>query len=173
MNPVFPRLQMILKFVSLFCFVVAKKYPVLQLYMLNALLHEKMDNIKLQVILLIAILSESVAQLDLMSLNEDGFYELDDMVFDQNQLNTINGMPSQYQSSSNSLNEGQDSGRSGNQYRWPNGVLPYKFGSEFNIQERKYIKHVLDKMSRQLSPCVTIRYIYTIFSQIVAAACVK
>jgi hypothetical protein len=80
------------------------------------------------------------------------FHHVGDMILDDNQFYKLTGIKSQSDS------EGfQDSGIRGEEYRWPNGQLPYEFSSELNPAVRKKIQNAIAHFNSKFDGCIKIR----------------
>ena len=80
--------------------------------------------------------------------NSDGYYMLDDMLLDENQIK---------------LFDGTDRSGATNAIRWPNGVIPYKYSSQIPSKDRKAIKGSLHIFNEEFKGCLKTRY-YFLFS---------
>ena len=80
--------------------------------------------------------------------NSDGYYMLDDMLLDENQIK---------------LFDGTDRAGATNAIRWPNGVIPYKYSSQIPSKDRKAIKGSLHIFNEEFKGCLKTRY-YFLFS---------
>ena len=80
--------------------------------------------------------------------NSDGYYMLDDMRLDENQIK---------------LFYGADKSGAAKVNRWPNGVIPYKYSSQFPSHDRKAIKGSLHIFNEEFKGCLRTRYYYFFF----------
>ena len=80
--------------------------------------------------------------------NSDGYYMLDDMLLDENQIKLFDG-----------------TGKSGaaNVNRWPNGVIPYKFSEQIPSNDRKAIKGSLHIFNEEFRGCLKTRYNFSFY----------
>ena len=80
--------------------------------------------------------------------NSDGYYILDDMLLDENQIKLFDG-----------------TGKSGaaNVNRWPNGVIPYKYSSQIPNHERKAIEGSLRVFNEEFKGCLSTRYYFAFY----------
>ena len=77
--------------------------------------------------------------------NDEGFYRVDDMFLDE----------AQYK-----LNFGTEEERQGildKSYRWPNGIVPYKFESSVPRSQKKKIRAAIAVMNKALVNCITFQ----------------
>ena len=81
--------------------------------------------------------------------NSDGYYILDDMLLDENQIKLFDG-----------------TGKSGaaNVNRWPNGVIPYKYSEQIPSNDRKAIKGSLHVFNEEFRGCLKTRYNLSFYS---------
>ena len=80
------------------------------------------------------------------------FHNVGDMILDDNQFYKLTGIKSQSDS------EGfQDSGVRGEDYRWPNGQLPYEFSFELNPAVRRKIQNAIAHFNSKFDGCIKIR----------------
>ena len=80
--------------------------------------------------------------------NSDGYYILDDMLLDENQIK---------------LFDGTDRSGATNAIRWPNGVIPYKFSSKIQPRYRKAIKGSLHIFNEEFRGCLKTRYNFSFY----------
>ena len=88
------------------------------------------------------------------SINARNYQRVDDMLLDEYQFSSLG------QSSSDNGNIGQlSSGRSNEQYRWPNGELPYTFSDDFSYlpYTKKEIESVIAQFNAKFHGCIKIR----------------
>ena len=80
--------------------------------------------------------------------NSDGYYMLDDMLLDENQIRLFDG-----------------TGKSGaaNVNRWPNGVIPYKYSEQIPSNDRKAIKGSLHIFNEEFRGCLKTRYNFSFY----------
>ena len=80
--------------------------------------------------------------------NSDGYYMLDDMLLDENQIKLFDG-----------------TGKSGaaNVNRWRNGVIPYKFSEQIPSNDRKAIKGSLHIFNEEFRGCLKTRYNFSFY----------
>ena len=80
--------------------------------------------------------------------NSDGYYMLDDMLLDENQIK---------------LFDGTDRSGATNAIRWPNGVIPYKYSSQIPSKDRKAIKGSLHIFNEEFRGCLKTRYNFSFY----------
>ena len=78
----------------------------------------------------------------------DGYYMLDDMLLDENQIK---------------LFDGTDRSGATNAIRWPNGVIPYKYSSQIPNHERKAIEGSLRVFNEEFKGCLSTRYYFAFY----------
>ena len=91
------------------------------------------------------------------SINARNYQRIDDMLLDEYQFSQFSSLG---QSSSDNGNIGQlSSGRSNEQYRWPNGELPYTFSDDFSYlpYTKKEIESVIAQFNAKFHGCIKIR----------------
>ena len=85
--------------------------------------------------------------------NSDGYYMLDDMLLDENQIK---------------LFYGKDKNGAANVNKWPNGVIPYRYSAQIPSHDRKAIKGSLQIFNEQFRGCLRTRYYFSfLFSLII------
>ena len=88
---------------------------------------------------------EDEEEMDMPEHNYEGFYRVDDMFLDE----------AQYK-----LNFGTEEERQGipdKSYRWPNGIVPYKFESSVPRSQKKKIRAAIAVMNKALVNCIEIQ----------------
>jgi len=80
----------------------------------------------------------------------NGDYVIDDMVLDEFQFNEIEG-------SSSMNSDVQNAGIRGDQYRWPNGELPYTISTTLKRSEKNQVEAAISDFNRKLQGCLEIR----------------
>ena len=81
--------------------------------------------------------------------NSDGYYMLDDMLLDENQIKLFYGT------------DEERSGAAKIGYwvkRWPNGVIPYSYSSQIPHQDREAIEASLSIFNEEFKGCLSTRY---------------
>ena len=79
---------------------------------------------------------------------EYGYHQYTDMILDDVQDRLLRGVDT-------------DEDRNaiiGDKYRWPGGVMPYKFDSSVDGTMKERIKKYVEKFNAQMSGCLEIRY---------------
>jgi len=77
----------------------------------------------------------------------DGNYYLDDMIL----------KPEQYQEKFRKGNRRKRSGIADSEYRWPNGVLPYKFDGDMPDSDREIVRRAVQRFNDDLNGCIQIK----------------
>ena len=79
----------------------------------------------------------------------DGFHLYGDMILDDVQDRLFRNVESELDRQA----------IKGDRYRWPGGVIPYKFDEAGNFSESKkmYVKEYAERFSKQMEGCLTIR----------------
>ena len=80
--------------------------------------------------------------------NSDGYFMLDDMRLDENQIK---------------LFYGTDKSGAANVNRWPNGLIPYKYSSQIPNHERKAIEGSLRVFNEEFKGCLSTRYYFAYY----------
>ena len=78
--------------------------------------------------------------------NSNGYYMLDDMLLDENQIKLFYGTE---KSGAARVN------------RWPNGVIPYRYSAQIPSHDRKAIKGSLQIFNEQFRGCLRTRYYFS------------
>ena len=78
------------------------------------------------------------------NLDENGNYEVDDMILSPSQFLPISS-------------RGQESGQKDVKFRWSNGVVPYKIENAFNNQQKAVIEESIKSLNQELGGCIEIR----------------
>lgn len=82
---------------------------------------------------------------------EYGYHQFTDMILDDPQDRLHRGLDT-------------DADRNaiiGDKYRWPGGVMPYKFDSSVDETMKKRIKDYVGKFNAQMAGCLEIRFVGT------------
>ena len=79
--------------------------------------------------------------------NEEGNFVIDDMILTKEQAMSYFGISSNY-----------NSGKQGERYRWPNGILPYSFDPmyPFSPFEKSVIRNWIHKFNTEMYGCLKI-----------------
>ena len=79
---------------------------------------------------------------------EYGYHQYTDMILDDVQDRLLRGIDT-------------DADRNaiiGDKYRWPGGIMPYKFDASVDETMKKRIENYVEKFNAQMSGCLEIRY---------------
>ena len=82
---------------------------------------------------------------------EYGYHQFTDMILDDFQDRLLRGLDT-------------DADRNaiiGDKYRWPGGVMPYKFDASVDDTMKTRIKDYVEKFNAQMSGCLEIRFVGT------------
>ena len=84
--------------------------------------------------------------------NSDGYFMLDDMRLDENQIK---------------LFYGTDKSGAANVNRWPNGVIPYRYSAQIPSHDRKAIKGSLQIFNENFKGCLRTRYYFSLLFSLI------
>ena len=80
----------------------------------------------------------------------NGHYQVDDMLLNEDQFKFHYGSEEEKRNLSRNA-------MPGNQYRWTDGVMPYKFGSDVTEPNKEKVRSAIALFNEHLSGCLTIR----------------
>ena len=79
--------------------------------------------------------------------NEDGLYRVDDMLLDE----------TQYKINFGNFGTEEERQAIGKSYKWPNGIVPYKFEESVPASRKKIIRAAIAVMNKAFANCITIK----------------
>ena len=79
--------------------------------------------------------------------NEDGLYRVDDMLLDE----------TQYKINFGNFGTEEERQAAGKSYKWPNGIVPYKFEESVPASRKKIIRAAIAVMNKAFANCITIK----------------
>jgi len=79
--------------------------------------------------------------------NEDGLYRVDDMLLDE----------TQYKINFGNFGTEEERQAAGKSYKWPNGIVPYKFEESVPDSRKKKIRAAIAVMNKAFANCITIK----------------
>ena len=85
------------------------------------------------------------------TLNEDGDYQVDDMIFTEEQFKLRYGTEEERKA----ILDRQ--GRPGDKYRWTNNELAYEFSSDITDANKEKVRSAMAEFNTHLSGCFKIR----------------
>ena len=85
--------------------------------------------------------------------DENGFYLIDDVMLTKEQLKLFRFNPQSVTVQAIAYE----------QFRWPNGVVPYVFSANVTKDKRKIIRESIQDMNNRLAGCVKIKYEFMMF----------
>ena len=84
---------------------------------------------------------------DMPERNEDGLYRVDDMLLDE----------TQYKINFGNFGTEEERQAIGKSYKWPNGIVPYKFEESVPDSRKKKIRAAIAVMNKAFANCITIK----------------